>query len=1057
MVRFCFRLAFLLHVAFPAFAQTPVIQTIDPSKTYPLNTLSISGSGFSNNPALLQVWFDQVQGRIVQSTNYLIEVEIPPQARLNNVEVINLSSGLSAKSTLKFMPGFGGTPFDPARYSTPLSYASTDELWDLCTCDLNNDSKPEIVSTKFYAPGSDIMIAENQSTPGNLAFTKLNKTNLASLDLTFPTDNVVCGDLQGDGKPDLVVTRAGSPRNSIRILPNNSSGTISFAAPVDLYLDIGHFATRSVIRDLNGDGKPEIIVSNSFNNVVYVFINTSSSGTLSFNTVPVQLAVTGALTTYGLNVQDLNGDDLPEIIVNQFQSSDVFILKNISTGTVNFASAQKVTLSGTLNRMTTADVDNDQLLDLILTNTISSQVVVMLNRSSSLGFSFPSKIYLNASTGPWGVDVSDIDGDGDPDIIVANRSQSFLNVFLHNGDYTSPVFSKVDIPIPKTSRNVRVGDLDGDAKPDIAFTSSDVATSSFSLDILRNRNCHQARILNGNALTICSGQTIRLNALPAINVIFEWRNGPTVVQSGADPFLDIASAGTYTVTAIGEGGSCSTTSAAITVTSSTGTAPSDPALNTNSPLCTGSDLTLSTNAVAGATYQWTGPNGFASSLQNPVIPDVTAANAGMYKLVVSVGSCQSNETTGQVDIADVTTFTITSSSAGNRICQGDNLLLSVDNSPDYTYQWIKDGSDLSGEAGSSLSVAQEGDYSVRVTNTLLSCTVETAPVPVTVLQPPSAAFQIPAAACTSGEVSFLNQSQVDSRASLQFQWDFGDNTSSTAENPVHTYPAPLTYNPALTLQYAGVSGCTSTASKTIAVSAGTSPAIASSATEICPGEEATLTIGGSFSSVSWSTGATSNSIAPTQPGDYTVNTTDVNGCPGTDMFTLNSKQVPVLSITADKIAVPKGETVQFTVSGADSYEWTPTETLSDPLVANPVASPSVTTMYTVTGTLTGECSAQAQIMITVDGEKIFITVPPAFSPNGDGINEMLVIEGISEYPDCVLTIFDGRGRRVYEQSAYNNDWNGTYQGRPVPDGTYFYVFGCPTNEKPVTGSVLVFR
>lgn len=1057
MAKFYSGLWLFMYVASPAIAQTPVIQTVDPLTTFPLNTLTIGGSGFSNNPALLQVWFDQVQGRIIQSTGYSIEVAVPPQARLNNVEVINLSTGLSAKSTLKFMPGFGGTPFDPTKFTAPLSYLSTDELWDLCSCDLNSDSKPEIVSTKFYAPGTDIMILQNQSSPGNLAFTKLDKTNLPSLDLTFPTDNVTCGDLQGDGKPDLVVTRAGSPRNSIHILQNTSTASISFAAPINLFIDIGRFATRSVIRDLNKDGKPEIIVSNSFNNEVFIFVNTSSSGSLSYNPVPIKLIVTGASTTYGIDVQDLNGDDLPEIIINQFQSSDVFILKNSSTGSVSFSSIQKITIGGTLNRMTTADINKDGLLDLILTNTISSQVSIMLNRSNSIGFSFPSTIYLNTSTGPWGVDVSDIDGDGDPDIIVASRNQKFVNVFIHNGSYTLPFFTRMDIPTPKTSRNVRVGDLDGDAKPDIAFTSSDIASSSYSLDILRSLNCHQAQILNDNAIAICSGQTIRLRALPAINVTFVWREGSTVVKSGADAFLDIVSAGTYTVTAIGEGGACNTTSAAITVTGSAGTAPSDPVLNTNSPLCAGSNLELSTDAVAGATYQWTGPNGFISSLQNPIINNVTEANAGIYRLVIAVGTCRSIEVSEQVDVVDVANFAISSSIPTNSICQGSNLVLSVTNSPDNTYQWTKDGSILIGETANALSVTQEGNYNVQITNTLLNCELETEAVYVTVFQAPLAAFSMPAVACTSGEVLFTNQSQVDSRASLQFQWNFGDNTSADAENPAHIYQTAQTFNPALTVNYAGVTGCSSTVSKSIAVSTGINPDILSSVPEICPGEEATLSVGGSFSSISWNTGATSNSINPTQPGDYSVSTTDATGCPGSDTYTLNSKQVPVLSVTADKTAVPKGETVQLNASGADNYEWTPAESLNDPLIADPVASPSITTLYTVTGTLTGECSAQAQITITVDGEKIFITVPPAFSPNGDGVNEMLVIDGITEYQDCVLTIFDGRGRRIYEQKSYNNDWNGTYQGRPVPDGTYFYVFGCPTNERPVTGSVLVFR
>ena len=54
----------------------------------------------------------------------------------------------------------------------------------------------------------------------------------------------------------------------------------------------------------------------------------------------------------------------------------------------------------------------------------------------------------------------------------------------------------------------------------------------------------------------------------------------------------------------------------------------------------------------------------------------------------------------------------------------------------------------------------------------------------------------------------------------------------------------------------------------------------------------------------------------------------------------------------------------------------------------------------------------------------------------------------------MLTIFDGRGKRIFENSGQN--WDGMYQGKPVPDGTYFYVYGCP-DQKPVTGSVLVFK
>src|SRR5690349_13612408 len=135
------------------------------------------------------------------------------------------------------MPSFSGEPFDPSKVVLAQTVPSTQELWDLCSCDLNNDSKPDIISTRFVSPATVLVILQNSSTPGAINFSKLDKTTLPVLDLSFPTDNVVCGDLQGDGKPDLVVTRSGSPRNSLVILTNTSGGSISFAAPITLTLD----------------------------------------------------------------------------------------------------------------------------------------------------------------------------------------------------------------------------------------------------------------------------------------------------------------------------------------------------------------------------------------------------------------------------------------------------------------------------------------------------------------------------------------------------------------------------------------------------------------------------------------------------------------------------------------------------------------------------------------------------------------------------------------------------------------------------------------------------
>src|SRR3989337_4462814 len=122
---------FITGTSAVVFSQIPQIQKVEPLSTYPNKRILISGSGLANTPAQLQVWFDQDKGNIITSSNYNIEVDVPPNARLSNIEVINLTSGLAAKSDLKFMPSFNGELFDAVKFTAPLSLASTTELWDL--------------------------------------------------------------------------------------------------------------------------------------------------------------------------------------------------------------------------------------------------------------------------------------------------------------------------------------------------------------------------------------------------------------------------------------------------------------------------------------------------------------------------------------------------------------------------------------------------------------------------------------------------------------------------------------------------------------------------------------------------------------------------------------------------------------------------------------------------------------------------------------------------------------------------------------------------------------
>lgn len=1078
MKNYC--LYFLIFVAGSAVAQAPVINTIAPLNAAPQQTIDINGSGFSATPANLNVWFDHVKGTIVSSTPFSIQVQVPAQARFSNVEVINLSNNLSGKSQLKFLPSYGGTSFDATKISIPFTSSDPTELFDIASGDFDLDGMPDLVATKTNngATATDMVIYKNTSSAiGTISFTKFDQLSSGTsfLNVSATTANVSAGDLNGDGKPEIVATRVGATRNEVFILRNTNTvaGTLSFASAQKVLLDVGQFAFRVSIRDLNQDGKPELIVSNSFNDLnpntdsqLYIFPNQSTSSTISFGS-PVKLSVTGASTSYGLEVQDLDGDTKPDIIVNQFQTSDLFIFKNQSTGNISFAPAQKITTdpNDAFNNVTSSDLNKDGLLDLVITSTLNNNVQIFINNSTTGNISFQAPQVMPTSQGPWGVDVSDIDGDGDADIIVANKNEAKVNVFRQDASLT---FTKLDITTAKPCRNLRVGDYDGDGKPDIAVTSF---TNVFSVDIIRNANC-VSPVITSPSTTVCNGQTIRLQTTPALGVTFSWSKDGSAFPPSTAEFADVAYAditppgsGTFTVTATAEGGACAVTSPGFAMTSNTGGAPPNPEIDNNTP-CLGSALNLTTPTVAD-TYKWTGPNNFTSTSAVPVISPVASSNAGIYSLQVTVGPCSSNIVTKQLDVRSVPVLPITASPAAT-VCAGLTVTLSVSNITGYTYQWNQNAVAVGGQTNSSLSATQEGDYSVVVADAF--CSQETAQTTVKMLAAPVVNFSFSSPQCNGVAINFTDQTTVDSRATPVYSWSFGNGTSGT-QNPTNTYAAAGSFSPSLTVSYSGVSGCSNSTSKPITINTAVVPAIEAAANPICVSETTSLSIAGTFSLIAWAgdnnlTGS-SSSVTVTQPGSYSVNTTDANGCTSIGSIVIDLKPIFTVTVSADT-TIKLGEQAKLVASGADSYLWRPGVTLSDSTIAAPVAKPIITTSYKVYAKKAGFCDAIDSVKVTIETGGSLINPPAIFSPNGDHKNDSWNIPDAINYQDGTMTIYDGHGSQVWQQKGCNSSlscdsnlaccpyWDGTYNGKVVPDGTYFYVFSGP-NFKPITGSVLVIK
>ena len=121
-----------------------------------------------------------------------------------------------------------------------------------------------------------------------------------------------------------------------------------------------------------------------------------------------------------------------------------------------------------------------------------------------------------------------------------------------------------------------------------------------------------------------------------------------------------------------------------------------------------------------------------------------------------------------------------------------------------------------------------------------------------------------------------------------------------------------------------------------------------------------------------------------------------------------------------------------------TISWSPSASLSNPTIARPFATPTSTTNYTITLTDVNGCRATSTMLFTV----LPYCVKPmlAFSPNGDGTNDrwLVTLPGNNCAGNINAVVFNRYGEVVYTNPNYQNNWDGTYNGKLLPDGTYYY-------------------
>jgi gliding motility-associated-like protein len=298
-------------------------------------------------------------------------------------------------------------------------------------------------------------------------------------------------------------------------------------------------------------------------------------------------------------------------------------------------------------------------------------------------------------------------------------------------------------------------------------------------------------------------------------------------------------------------------------------------------------------------------------------------------------------------------------------------------------------------------------------------------------------------------------------------------------NPVAN---PVPNNTYFVLNGTSIHGCQ--ANDTIQVTVNVTPVVNVSAPDsVCLGQSAQLTATGA-AIYNWSPAEGLNntnignpvatpdaSQIGNQPSNvitYIVTGYDSKKCfSNVDSIHVTAFNYPVITL-ASNATINVGSTYQINSSATTnivSLNWTPSNTLSCADCLTPIATPTKTTKYSLTAINDGGCSTTDSIRVQVvcDGSNFF--VPNSFSPNGDGVNDRFIVNGIGLNVIPSITIYNRWGQIVFQKSNFapNNAadaWDGTFNGQPAPSDVYIYTIQILCNNAtliPYHGNVTLIR
>ena len=441
------------------------------------------------------------------ATTTELTVIVDTGAVFEPVSVLNTTNHLSGYQADNYLPTFNSSSFYQdtinIRNTTLLQVgnsslgSSSDPAYSYITVfgDLDGDGKPDMVTTNRHDPPNlgNLVIYRNVSNPGWISSSSFTSVGAVLPSGSLPGGNqpanIKLADIDGDGMLDIVIAQLGAGK--IAVYRNTSTlGNISFATIVDFLVTPTGVAPYVVgIADFNKDGKPDVAVTCRDSANVVLLQNTSTIGVISFTLAGSYRC---GILPIGICTGDLDGDGYADIGIADDSSETVSVLKNMSTsGTINFAPRVVLLAPGKVSDVQSVDIDGDGKLDLVVSVTALGEIIMYHNNGVAgvidAGTFESGVVYTTTPSGsPAGIGIGDLNGDGKPDIVVANAGNNKVSIFRNTSTFgsftTTTLATKLDFAASTTPLGVNLCDLDGDGYPDIVATNNRQGTISIFRD-----------------------------------------------------------------------------------------------------------------------------------------------------------------------------------------------------------------------------------------------------------------------------------------------------------------------------------------------------------------------------------------------------------------------------------------------------------------------------------------------------------------------------------------------------------------------------------------------